>query len=319
MPMRVQFFAQRLLDLAIILFGVSIITFLMIRLVPGDAVQIMLGANTEITPERVAALRQQVGLDRPMVEQYLGWIAGLFQGDFGTSLWTGRPVIEEIGAAAVVTVQLSVMALILAIVIAIPLGCLAAYTRASWVDVVLRVVTVAGITIPPFWLGIVLLLVVFAIAPDMRTFGYVPFGEDPWGNLETMLLPVISVALPIVANLVRMVRTAMLDSLGQDYVRTARAKGVGEPTVVFVHALRTALIPVVTSIGILAGYLLAGSIVVEKVFTLPGLGRLVVGAIEERNYPLLQSSILLVTATFVAINLVIDMIYAVIDPRVGRS
>ena len=179
-------------------------------------------------------------------------------------------------------------------------------------------VTVAGITIPSFWLGIVLLLIVFAVAPGLQTFGYVPFVEDPLGNLQIMALPVLSVALPIVANLVRMVRTAMLDSLGQDYVRTARAKGVGEPRVVLVHALRAALVPVVTSIGILTGYLLAGSIVVEKVFTLPGLGRLVVGAIEERNYPLLQTSILLVTATFVLINFLVDILYTVNDPRIRR-
>jgi len=318
MPPRLRFVAQRLVDLLFILVGVSILTFLMIRLVPGDAVQIMLGANVEITPERVEALRAKVGLDRPMAEQYVVWIADLLRGDFGTSLWTGRPVIEEIGAAAVVTVELSVIALLLAVVVAIPLGCLAAYARASWLDVVLRVVTVAGITIPPFWLGIVLLLIVFAVAPGLKTFGYVPFGQDPVTNLQVMALPVLSVALPVIANLVRIVRTAMLDSLGQDYIRTARAKGVGETRVVLVHALRTALIPVVTSIGILTGYLLAGSIVVEKVFTLPGLGRLVVGAIVERNYPLLQTSILLVTATFVAINFLVDLLYTVIDRRIAR-
>ena len=318
MPAGLRLITQRLIDLLFILFGVSILTFLMIRLIPGDAVQIMLGANAEITPERIAALRAQVGLDRPMVEQYFVWIGDLLTGQFGTSLWTGRPVIEEIGAAAVVTLELSLLALVLSIVVAVPLGCLAAYARASWLDVVVRVVTVAGITIPSFWLGIVLLLIVFAVAPGLQTFGYVPFVEDPLGNLQIMALPVLSVALPIVANLVRMVRTAMLDSLGQDYIRTARAKGVGESRVVLVHALRAALVPVVTSIGILTGYLLAGSIVVEKVFTLPGLGRLVVGAIEERNYPLLQTSILLVTATFVLINFLVDILYAVIDPRIRR-
>ena len=318
MPAGLRLIIQRLIDLLFILFGVSILTFLMIRLIPGDAVQVMLGANAEITPERIEALRAQVGLDRPLVEQYFVWIGDLLTGQFGTSLWTGRPVIEEIGSAAVVTLELSLLALILAIVIAVPLGCLAAYARASWLDVVVRVVTVAGITIPSFWLGIVLLLIVFAVAPGLQTFGYVPFVEDPLGNLQIMALPVLSVALPIVANLVRMVRTAMLDSLGQDYVRTARAKGVGEPGVVLVHALRAALVPVVTSIGILTGYLLAGSIVVEKVFTLPGLGRLVVGAIEERNYPLLQTSILLVTATFVLINFLVDILYTVIDPRIRR-
>ena len=318
MPAGLRLITQRLIDLLFILFGVSIVTFLMIRLIPGDAVQIMLGANAEITPERIAALRAQVGLDRPMVEQYFVWIGDLLTGQFGTSLWTGRPVIEEIGAAAVVTLELSLLALVLSIVVAVPLGCLAAYARASWLDVVVRVVTVAGITIPSFWLGIVLLLIVFAVAPSLQTFGYVPFVEDPLGNLQIMALPVLSVALPIVANLVRMVRTAMLDSLGQDYIRTARAKGVGESRVVLVHALRAALVPVVTSIGILTGYLLAGSIVVEKVFTLPGLGRLVVGAIEERNYPLLQTSILLVTATFVLINFLVDILYAVIDPRIRR-
>ena len=164
MPSGLRLVVQRLSDLLFILFGVSVLSFLMIRLVPGDAVQIMLGANAEITPERVEALRAQVGLDRPMVEQYFVWIGDLLTGDFGTSLWTGRPVIEEIGNAAVVTLELSLLALALAVVVAVPLGCLAAYARASWLDVVVRVVTVAGITIPSFWLGIVLLLIVFGLA-----------------------------------------------------------------------------------------------------------------------------------------------------------
>ena len=172
---------------------------------------------------------------------------------------------------------------------------------------------------PSFWLGIVLIYLFYNLAPGFQAVGYVPFREDPLGNLSRMLLPTLSLALPILAGLSRILRTAMLDALGQDYVRTARGKGVGEFAVVFRHALRNALIPFVTAVGIIAGYLFGGTIVVEQVFALPGLGRLMVGAIAERNYPLIQAAILLATATFVLVNFVVDLVYVAIDPRARAS
>jgi peptide/nickel transport system permease protein len=316
--MPVRFLAERAIDLAIVVFGVSIIVFLMIRMIPGDAVAIMLGANTEITPERLASLRARVGLDRPLVEQYMVWAGRALAGDLGTSLWTGKPVVEEIAANIGVTLQLLLMSLTLGAGLAVPAGCAMARVRGGAADIALRVVTIAGITVPSFWLGIVMILALATLAPGFPSLGHVPFAQDPFGNLQRMLLPSLALGLPILASLSRLVRTAMLDALGQDYVRTARAKGVGERGVVYRHALRNALLPFVTSVGITAGYLFGGAIVVEQVFALPGLGRLIVGAIGERNYPLIQAAILMVTVGFVVVNFAVDMLYAAIDPRVRR-
>ncbi|HEX2134845.1 MAG TPA: ABC transporter permease [Microvirga sp.] len=307
---------HRLADLAVVLFGVSVIVFLMIRLIPGDAVAIMLGANTEVTPERLAELRARIGLDRPLVEQYLRWAGAALRGDLGTSLWTGRPVASEILVHLGPTVQLTLLALLLGAGLAVPVGCLMAQSRGRGADVAMRVGAIAGLTIPSFWLGIVLILLMSQLAPGFASLGYVPFTQDPLGNLQRMVLPAIALGLPILANLSRLVRSAMLDALGQDYIRTARAKGASERLVVYKHALRNALIPFITSVGIMTGYLLGGAIVVEQVFAIPGLGRLILGAIAERNYPLIQATILVVTVGFVLVNFVVDLLYVVIDPRV---
>jgi peptide/nickel transport system permease protein len=306
----------RLADLSVVLFGVSVVVFLMIRLIPGDAVAIMLGANTEVTPERIAELRARIGLDRSLVEQYVLWAGAALHGDFGTSLWTGRPVASEILTHLWPTLELTFLALVLGAVLAVPIGCLMAQTRGRGADVAMRIGAIAGLTIPSFWLGIVLILILAQVAPSFASLGHVPFREDPLGNLQRMTLPAIALALPILANLSRLVRSAMLDALSQDYIRTARAKGASERLVVYKHALRNALIPFVTSVGIMTGYLLGGAIVVEQVFAIPGLGRLILGAIAERNYPVIQATILVVTFGFVLVNFLVDLLYAVIDPRV---
>ena len=306
----------RLLDLLLVLFGVSVLVFLMIRLIPGDAVAIMLGANTEVTPERMATLRAQVGLDQPVLVQYGRWAGAALTGDLGTSLWTGRRVAREILDHLGPTVELTLLALVLGAGLAVPLGCLMAQTRGKRADVAIRVAAIAGLTVPSFWLGIVLILLLAEVTPGFASLGYVPFRDDPLGNLSRMALPALALALPILANLSRLLRSAMLDALGQDYVRTARAKGAGETLVVYKHALRNALIPFVTGVGVTAGYLLGGAIVVEQVFAIPGLGRLILGAIAERNYPLLQATILVVTAAFVVLNFLVDLLYLAIDPRV---
>jgi peptide/nickel transport system permease protein len=317
-----SFLRTRLVDLAIVLVGVSMLTFLMIRLVPGDAVAIMLGANAEVTAERMAEMRARLGLDLPIPVQYAHWLAAVFTGDFGTSLWTGKPVIGEIAAHVWPTLQLTGLSLLLGAGLAVPLGVAMARLRGGWPETALQIVSVVGLTVPSFWLGIMMILALATLAPDLQMLGYVPFASDPLGNLTRLLLPAIALALPILANLARLVRSAMLDALQQDYVRTARAKGARETSVLFKHALRNALIPFVTSVGIMTGYLLGGAIVVEQVFAIPGLGRLILGAISERNYPLLQAAILLVTSGFVLANFAVDLLYAVIDPRVrleGRA
>jgi peptide/nickel transport system permease protein len=307
---------SRLIDLVFVLFCVSVIVFFMIRLVPGDAVAIMLGANTEVTPERMAELRARIGLDQPIIDQYLRWIGTTLTGDLGRSLWTGRPVAEEIAGHVWPTLQLTGLSLVLGAGLAVPAGCLMARLRGRAADVVMRIVTVAGLTVPNFWLGIVMILTLATLAPSLQALGYVAFTTDPLGNIGRLLLPAIALALPILANLSRLLRSAMLDALEQDYIRTARAKGASEASVLYVHALRNALIPFVTSVGIMTGYLLGGAIVVEQVFAIPGLGRLILGAISERNYPLLQATILIVTSGFVLVNFVVDLLYLAIDPRV---
>jgi peptide/nickel transport system permease protein len=310
--------ANRAIDLAFVLFGVSIIVFLMIRMIPGDAVAIMLGANTEITPERLAELYRRLGLDKPIIVQYFDWVTAALSGDLGRSIWTGAPVIEEITARLPVTLELLALSLAFAVILSVPAGCVMAYVRGGAADTALRIATIAGVTIPNFWFGIVMLYLFATVLPSWPALGWVPLADDPIGNLQRLTLPVLALSLPILAGLSRIVRTAMLDALGQDYIRTARAKGVSERSVVYKHALRNALIPFVTTVGIMAGYLFGGAIVVEQVFALPGLGRLIIGAISERNYPLIQAAILLVTCSFVAINFLVDLLYVAIDPRIRR-
>ena len=307
---------NRLADLALVLAAVSLIVFFMIRLIPGDAVAIMLGANTEVTPDRIMALRARIGLDQPILTQYARWIGGALTGDFGVSLWTGRPVAGEILTHLWPTLQLTLLSLLLAAGLAVPAGCLMAKWHGRWADGFMRVITIAGLTIPSFWLGIVLILALATLAPSLQALGYVPFSADPLGNLARLALPAFCLGLPILANLSRLVRSAMLDALGQDYIRTARAKGASENSVLYKHALRNALIPFVTSLGIMTGYLIGGAIVVEQVFAIPGLGRLILGAIAERNYPLLQATILVVATGFVLVNFLVDLLYLAIDPRV---
>ncbi|HLJ20735.1 MAG TPA: ABC transporter permease, partial [Stellaceae bacterium] len=225
------------------------------------------------------------------------------------------PVAEEIAAHAWPTLELTVLALAIGAGLAIPAGVLMARLRGRIWDTALQIGSVVGLTVPSFWLGIMMILMLAAVAPDLQMLGYVPFSEDPLGNLARLILPAVALSLPILANLARLLRSAMLDALQQDYIRTARAKGVPERLVLYIHALRNALIPFVTSVGILTGYLLGGAIVVEQVFAIPGLGRLILGAIAERNYPLLQATILVVTAAFVLVNFLVDLLYGMIDPR----
>lgn len=306
----------RLIDLCVVMVGVSVIVFAFIRMIPGDAVAIMLGANAEVTPERIEAIRERLGLNLPVHEQYIVWLSGVLRGDFGVSIWTGRPVIDEIASHIWPTLQLTVLALFLAVVLAIPLGILMARIRGSRGESIVQAGSVVGLTVPPFWLGILMILALSTLAPNVRMLGYVPFSQDPVGNLTRLILPAFALCLPIMANLARLLRSTLLEALQQDYIRTARAKGVPPRRVLYRHALRNALIPFVTSVGIMAGYLLGGAIVIEQVFAIPGLGRLILGAIAERNYPLLQATILLVTCSFVLVNFVVDVVYTLIDPRI---
>ena len=307
---------KRLFDLAFVLFGVSLLVFLMLRFIPGDAVQIMLGANVDISPERVDALRRQLGLDLPIYQQYGRWLGGVLRGDFGTSIWTGEPVTGEIMARLPVTLEITLLALLFALLVSFPLGVLAAQARGTWGDTLVRVLSIVGLTLPSFWVGVLLLYFVSVRFPGFPAIGFVPFAEDPLGNLSRLSLPIIAVSLPMIAGLSRILRSSLLEVMNADFIRTGRAKGVGSQTLLYKHALRNALIPVVTIIGVQMGYLLSGVVVIEQVFAIPGLGRLIIGAVNERNYPLVQGTILVITLVFVLVNLLVDLAYAWIDPRV---
>ena len=313
----IRFMAGRFLDLLIVLFGVSVIVFMMIRLIPGDAVAIMLGANTEITPERIAELESRIGLDKPIVVQYFDWITGILQGDLGTSIWTGRPVAKEIMANIWPTLELTFLSVLFGAGLAVPIGCFMAEARGKTAEVLVRVMAIAGLTIPSFWLGIVLIFLLAKLLPGAAMLGYVPFTEDPLGNLQRMILPVFALSLPMLANLSRLVRSAMRRSRAGLRAH-GKVKRVGTLSRCLLARAQNALIPFITSVGVATGYLLGGAIVVEQVFAIPGLGQLVLGAISERNYPLVQSSILVLTFTFVMVNFVVDILYAIIDPRVAQ-
>ena len=299
------------------LLGMSVLVFLIIRLVPGDPVLAVLGLNA--TPELVAQLRQDLGLNDPIHVQYLHWLADIARGDFGLDYRSNEPIGHLLADRLPVTIELAGLSLLLAVVAAIPLGVLAALRRGRVADKATQGVSLAGISVPDFWLAIMLILV-FSLGLDLLpSSGFVPLGQDPFENIRHMLLPSIALAAGLAAVLIRITRAAMLDVLHQDHIRFTRAKGVDERVVIFKHALRNAAIPIVTVIGLQAGYLLGGAIVIEQVFALPGVGRLVLDSVLQRNYPVVQASVLMVGIMFVLTNLAADLLYAVLNPKLRTS
>lgn len=310
-----RYLIRRLVAALPVLWGAVTLVFLIIRMVPGDAIQLFLGTQVEMTPEQMAELRRVFGLDRPVWGQYLDYVARIAQGDLGVSLRTARPVRDEIASRLPVTLELAVLAVTLAVGVAIPAGVAAATSRKRWVAPVLSVLALLGLSVPNFWLGTMLILGSSRLG--VRTLGtYVPPWEDLGRNLSALVLPAFALAAGLAAALLRYVRASVLEVLGHEYVRTARAKGLGARAVLGRHVLRNALIPVVTVVGFQLGYLLGGAVVVEEVFGLPGMGRLALSAILQRDYPMLQGVVLVTAALFVASNLATDLLYAWIDPRI---
>ena len=295
------------------LLGMSVLVFLIIRLVPGDPVLAVLGLNA--TPELVARLREELGLNDPIYVQYVNWLGDLLQGDFGLDYRSNEPIGSLLLERLPVTLELTGMALLLAIVFAIPLGVLGAVRRGRAADKATQGISMVGISIPDFWLGIMLILVFSLGLGILPSSGFVPFREDPVENIRHMILPSLALAAGLAGVLIRVTRAAMLDVLHEDYIRFTRAKGVSERAVVFKHALRNAAIPIVTVVGLQAGYLLGGAIVIEYVFALPGVGRLVLDSVLQRNYPLVQASVLMVGLMFVLTNVAADLLYAVLNPK----
>jgi len=278
------------------------------------------GGNVD--PRAVALCHAELGLDRSPILQFLDFVWGFFRLDFGISMWSGKPVAEEIAARLPISLEIAVMATVVAIAISVPLGTISALKQNSWIDHVVRTIAIAGIATPSFWLGIVAILAVLDIshllfgAPWMPPIDYVPFCQDPLRNLSIVILPALTVGYRYAAVTMRMTRSAMLEVLREDYIRTARAKGLVERLIINRHALKNALLPVVTLIGIEFAFLIGGLVVTEQVFNLNGVGRLFVLAVQNQDYTLTQALVMLTVAVFVLTNLVVDLLYAWLDPRI---
>lgn len=312
MSPRLGFILRRVALTIPVLVAMSIFVFLIVRLVPGDPVRTMLGFRA--TDENVATIRASLGLDRPWLDQYLSWIGGILRGDFGQDFVSHVPLTELLGDRLPVTLELTVLSMALALVIGVPLGVLAA-TRPGRLRRLTSGFVIAGVSIPDFWLGIMLVLLFTATLGLLPPSGFVPFGEDPIGNLRYMALPVLTLAIAEAAYILRTTRGAMEETLGAPYVTFLRAKGLPERSIVFRHALRNAALPIVTVVGIQFGVLLGGAIVVESLFALPGVGRLIVTAVNQRNYMVVQGGVLVIAALFIVVNLLTDLLYGWLDPR----
>jgi len=305
---------RRLLSAIPVLFIVSLISFGLMRLIPGDPAAAIAGIAA--TPAQIEQLRRDLGLDEPLLMQLLHYYQGLLQGDFGKSLLLGKGVLAATMERLPVTIGLSLYALVLTLLIGVTSGIIAALRQNTWVDQVAMMIAMLGISIPNFFLGL-LMIIFFAVQLGwLPSGGYVPFSQDPLGWLRSTTMPAISLALLQAGLLARITRSGMLEVLRQDYVRTARAKGLPERQVILKHALANALIPIVTVVGIIISLLLSGAVVTEALFSLPGMGQLLTQAVLSRDYPMVQGGLLLVTTFLVVVNILVDILYAMIDPRV---
>ena len=314
-----KYLAQRLVLTIPVLIGVSLLVFSMIRLVPGDIVDLLIGPELYVGAEYRAELRAKYGLDQPIYVQYARWVGEIVQGNFGSSLRNNEPVLGTIMRRLPITIELALLSVALSAVVAIPLGVVSAVRRNSATDFVARLIAMIGLSIPNFWLAAMLLLVtsvVFRWQPSLRL---VPFWEDPLTNLSQLLMPTVSLSLALMAIVMRMTRSSMLEVLRQDYIQTARAKGLLPRVILVRHALKNAFIPVVTILGVQVGALLGGTVLIEVIFGLPGIGRLLLDAINTRDYPMLQGTVLFIAIVFVMVNLLVDLLYAYLDPRIRYS
>lgn len=318
---RTNYIVKRVLLAIPILFAVSLGVFLLLKLTPGDTVSAILPADQQ-SPEQIARVTEQYGLDQPLYVQYGQWLANALQGDFGRSYAMGEPVTAIVSSSAWATLQLAFVALVISLMLAVPLGILSAVYKGSWIDQSSRVIAFGGISMPAFWVGIMLILV-FALYWNrwfgsvlIPSGGYVPLTEGirPW--LHHIIAPGFTLGIGFAAILTRHIRSAMVEVLEEDYVRTARSKGVKERVVVFVHALRNGLIPVVTVLGFQVGFLMNGAVVVEQVFQWPGIGRALYLAVTRQDIPLVQGIVLFIAVVFIVMNLLVDIAYTYLDPRV---
>jgi peptide/nickel transport system permease protein len=319
-----RYIVSRILLVFPTLLGAAALVFLLMRRIPGDICLVRLGSGgTSFTESALAACHAEIGIDKPWWLQFVNFIWGMARGDFGISMWSGKPVIQEIATRFPVSLEVAVMATIIAVSIAIPLGTISALKQNTWIDLVVRTVSIAGIATPAFWLGILSILLVLDVTqaitgrPWMPSIDYVPIWKDPIRNLSIVMLPAITVGYRYAAVSMRMTRSAMLEVLREDYIRTARAKGLLEKVIINRHALKNALLPVVTVIGIEFAFLIGGLVVTEQVFNLNGIGRLMVQSVQNQDYTLTQALVMLVVTIAIVSNLAVDMVYAWLDPRIS--
>jgi len=318
-----QYIIKRVLLTIPTLFGAAALVFLLMRLIPGDICLVRLGGGgASFDPKALIACHAEIGVDRPVIVQFLEFIWGLCRFDFGTSMWSGKPVATEILARLPISLEIALLATTVAVSIAIPLGAISALKQNTWIDVFVRIFAIGGIATPSFWLGIVSVLLVLDVTgwatgtPWMPPIDYVPIWKDPIRNLSMAILPAITVGYRYAAVSMRMTRSAMLEVMREDYIRTARAKGLINKIIINRHALKNALLPVVTLIGIEFAFLIGGLVVTEQVFNLNGVGRLFVQAVQNQDYTLTQALVMLTVAIFVFTNLVVDLLYGWLDPRI---
>ncbi|MDR7482900.1 MAG: ABC transporter permease [Armatimonadota bacterium] len=315
-----RYILTRLLLMVPTLLSVAVLIFVLVRVVPGDIVELrMVLGGSYVTPQVLAAERARLGLDRPLGAQFVAWMTGIVRGDLGLSMWSGEPVAKEIGLRLELSLQLAVMATIIATTIAVPLGTAAAVYRGRWPDHLVQVFSVAGLAVPSFWLGILMILFLLSVFNYLPPLTFTSLWTDPRANLAQLIWPALAVGYRYSAVATRMTRSALLEVLREDYIRTAWAKGLERRAILRRHALRNALMPVVTVIGLEFAFLIGGLVVTEQVFNLNGIGKLIVDAIAQRDYTLIQGLLLLVAAAYVVVNFLTDLLYAWIDPRVAYA
>jgi len=313
----IRYVAYRLLLAVPVLFGISLVVFLLIQMIPGDVVSALLGMRT--SPEAAAALRRMFGLDQPLPVQYARWAGAILRGDLGHSLRTGLPVSYLLASRLVVTAELAGLGVLLAVLFGMPLGVIAALRQNTTTDYLATSGALVGLSMPDFWLGTLLVLVFSIRLRWLPPTGYVPFSVDPLQNLKLMLMPAVTLAGGSASYIMRMTRSLLLEVLSKDYVRTARGKGLPERTVVYAHAFRNALVPILSVVGQQLGYLMGGVVIVEAIFAVPGIGRTALESIYNRDYPVVMGVVLLIALIYVVINLVVDLLAAIVDVRIREQ
>jgi peptide/nickel transport system permease protein len=312
-----RYIVHRLLLMIPTLLGVAALVFLLLRVLPGDIVELKYAGSGTFAPrEAIEREKAQLGLDKPLWRQFVGWIGGIARLDFGTSMWTGRPITHEVAIRLELSLELAIMATLVAVLISVPLGTIAALKQDTWIDYFVRIFSIAGLAIPSFWLGIIIILVFIIFFHWLPPLTFTSFRVNPKANLQQLIWPALAVGYRYSAVATRMTRSAVLEVLREDYIRTARAKGLWEKTVLTRHALKNALLPVITVLGLEFAFLVGGLVVTEQVFNLNGIGKLFVEAISQRDYTMVQSLVLLTAFVFIFVNFLVDLVNAWLDPRI---